>query len=171
MLPALAMMIVFGSVHTMLNATQKSQMGANVDTKPTTPDTVKSDGKTLSGQGVSMTWDNNGNHLFSSTAGQVTSGAGTTFSSTTAVNNGVTAAEAEANSVSRTLAASRERATLAQQAYNTSLDANTSMEHSASAGATYERAVGESQLQSIASASGMSVADVKKFDGSRRSPR
>ncbi|MGV5003557.1 conjugal transfer protein TraG N-terminal domain-containing protein [Shewanella xiamenensis] len=145
MVPALAMMIVFGGVHTMMGATQKAQMGANMDAKGVSPQTVNSDGKTVSSGGYSQTMTSNGEWMESrqgagNMAGLSTGGA--TYNALSAGATALSKAISDVSSITQSDTAARQAVGAANERLITSVGTGNVFQNGAQAGLGYEETLG-----------------------------
>jgi hypothetical protein len=102
MVPSFAMMIIYGSVHTMISAVGQMQSGAKPDTSTLTPPAIKMSGNTLtdlSGRSSSRTQDG---WRSENTYGQATSNDGATYSGSSASSTAVQASQKDLASVTQT---------------------------------------------------------------------
>ncbi|MCU8001222.1 conjugal transfer protein TraG N-terminal domain-containing protein, partial [Shewanella sp. SM95] len=159
MVPALAMMIVFGGVHTMMGATQKAQMGANMDAKGVSPQTVNSDGKTVSSGGYSQTMTSNGEWMESRQgAGNMSSisTGGSTYNAQHAGTSAVALAESGVSSLTSSKTAAQQDLAAANERLQTAIGTGNAYQNAHQAGLGFEEARGFDVSQQLGSQMGVS---------------
>ncbi|MGI2205243.1 conjugal transfer protein TraG N-terminal domain-containing protein [Shewanella oncorhynchi] len=159
MVPALAMMIVFGGVHTMMAASQKSQMGANVDAKALSPQTVNSDGKTVSSGGYGAQMTSSGDWIESRQgAGNMSSVStgGATYNAQQAGTSAVNLSNSDVDSVSASKTAAQQQVAAANERLMTSVGTGNVYQNAGQAGLGYEEARGFDVSQQLGRDMGIS---------------
>ena len=159
MVPALAMMIVFGGVHTMMGATQKAQMGANMDAKGVSPQTVNSDGKTVSSGGYSQTMTSNGEWMESRQgAGNMSSisTGGSTYNAQHAGTSAVALAESGVSSLTSSKTAAQQDLAAANERLQTAIGTGNAYQNAHQAGLGFEEARGFDVSQQLGTKMGVS---------------
>ncbi|MGI2098470.1 conjugal transfer protein TraG N-terminal domain-containing protein [Shewanella oncorhynchi] len=161
MVPSLAMMIVFGGVHTMMAASQKSQMGANVDPKISSPQTVNSDGNTVSTAGFAM-HRTAGGEWMESRVGAGNSNVGTggsTYNATSAGASAIGASNSEVANITRSNTEASQATAAASNRLGEAITDGNVISNAKKAGISYDQALGWKAAQSVGTENGVSSND------------
>ncbi|UVW66224.1 conjugal transfer protein TraG N-terminal domain-containing protein [Shewanella baltica] len=165
MVPALAMMIVFGGVHTMMGATQKAQMGANMDAKGVSPQTVNSDGKTVSSGGYGVQMTSSGDWIESrqgvGNMSSVSSG-GSTYNAQQAGTSALSLANSSVDTISATDTSAKQAVGAANERLMTSVGTGNSFQNGAQAGIGYEQTLGFAVSNQIGRGSEIGGSEVRQ---------
>ncbi|TPE54379.1 conjugal transfer protein TraG, partial [Shewanella sp. LC2] len=165
MVPALAMMIVFGGVHTMMGATQKAQMGANMDAKGVSPQTVNSDGKTVSSGGYSQTMTSNGEWMESRQgAGNMTglSTGGSTYNALAAGATALSKATSDVSSITQSDTEARQAVGTTNERLINSVGTGNVFQNGAQAGIGYEQTLGFAVINQVGRGSEIGGSEVRQ---------